>query len=89
VVRGAESVTVAQSQQIGIHKNQQCLIGENRTVKAGLVHELSAGKALELRCGNARIRLEEGGKIEIEGRELLLTATGGDVVVKGDKIFLN
>ena len=65
----------------------QTVLGAARE-QVGLVKTISVGKRFELVCGKAKITMEKGGKVTIEGKELNLKASG-DVKVRGKVIDLN
>jgi len=82
-----ETITFSRTEQVGMTKT--AIVGMNSMEKVGKNKTINAGKKIELICGKGKIVIEESGKILIEGTELNLTATEGNVIIKGKVVDIN
>ena len=80
-------VGVQQSEQIGKQKSTK--VGEEYSIDVGEDFTLKAGKTIKLAVGNSILVMKSDGSIALTGKEINITAQGGNVTVNGTKIFLN
>lgn len=91
-IGGKESVTVAKDRSDTVDGKFDETVKKNYTLKAKAI-TLQAEDEIVIKAGKANIAMKKDGKIVIEGKDIMLKASGkinqkasGDVIIKGSKI---
>ena len=84
----AKAVSVGAGFQISVGGLMNTTVGVSSSEEVGLIKTILAGSKISLICGGASITLHSGGKIEIEGSEILMSASG-PVKINGKVVDIN
>ena len=88
-VGGAKALTVGSGYQVTVAFAMNSTVGVSLTEQIGAIRHCLAGGKIIFDCGASKLSMEAGGKITLEGTEILIKAKGGAVAIKGDVVDLN
>ncbi|MCC4586505.1 type VI secretion system tip protein VgrG [Xanthomonas sp. NCPPB 1067] len=70
-----QSTNVLMGRSVTVGQSQTTKVGENWSQKTGKVIRIEAGDSIELVCGASVIKMEKGGQITVNGKEIDVVGT--------------
>jgi type VI secretion system secreted protein VgrG len=87
-VENDETITIGRDRKRDVGRNETVQIGKDWSISVGKNTVLTSGDSITLKTGQSSIVMKKNGKIQIEGANILVKASG-NITLKGAKISEN